>query len=58
MKYEVVLLLIASLHILYIKLSFFNVYESYDSRYETIHDSENQLSDTLLVSRFNYHGHD
>ena len=59
--YDVVLLLIVSLHI-YISyifkymLHFFNVYESYDSRYDTIHDSKFKLSDTRYDSRFNYHG--
>jgi len=32
---------------LHLYVTFFNVYESYNS--------ENQLSNTLLVSRFNYH---
>jgi len=47
----------ACLHILYIELyvTFFSVCESYDSQYGTIHDSENQISNTLLVSQFNYH---
>jgi len=58
--YEVVLLLIVSLHIyisyiLKYMLHFFNVYESYDSRYDTIHDSKFKLSDTRYDSRFNYH---
>jgi len=54
MKYEVVLLLIVSLH-LYISYIFNFMLHFLMFMNLTIHDSKYQFSDTLLVSRFNYH---